>query len=614
MADRDFNIRIVTTADTSGFKEASAAADDLAARTRKASAVPAGWQAPVDVIPIPPALLKKTGAFGEGGAGIEGLTAKAAEADRTLKTAAASGLLLGANMRRARQEATTFVRELATGAPTTRTLSALLGNLPGPLLIAGVAAITLGEGLKNAVERSIRLQEEFGKGLDTVQKLAEKVRTGLAEAISPEQVVRVAQEGASAVEAQTAKVNALQNQYLGLWKTIGDEATSAIAGILSAGSGAALSWKPFQNQADKVLEQERQIQSEMQGIADAAVRTAIEVEKAFESKKVQPFSEAIQDSINTIKVLRDSQNSLKETSPTTFAKDYADFGRRIEDAQKNLAALSQEESRRHDIVTADSEGERSAQSKLNDEISYTRDRLIDLEVHARTPAEAFLKGQQTAGGLGALIEQLARQWANLNAQAAKTSTADLFKGPATQAQESLNRIRDVEADIARRREEAAETGTRFTGDRERSRAAAEEELRNLQRYQTLQRSLFPEGAGPAEQLKALGAQGLEEFEKRQERIKELRRELGLPVPAEAAAPTAYGNLPALSKEQVEAAKAASVDAERQRQAEIEAAKARGTVKTEKETPGTTKDDPHQASTKVLGDILTEVRNLNSKWA
>jgi hypothetical protein len=91
----------------------------------------------------------------------------------------------------------------------------------------------------------------------------------------------------------------------------------------------------------------------------------------------------------------------------------------------------------------------------------------------------------------------------------------------------LNRQRQTEADIAAKREEAAETGQQYSGEAERAMAAKQEELRNLQRYQALQRSMLPEGAGQQEQLKILGKQGLKEFEDRAARIQELRKQLGM---------------------------------------------------------------------------------------
>jgi 4-amino-4-deoxy-L-arabinose transferase-like glycosyltransferase len=69
----------------------------------------------------------------------------------------------------------------------------------------------------------------------------------------------------------------------------------------------------------------------------------------------------------------------------------------------------------------------------------------------------------------------------------------------------------------------------------------EDELKQLQRQQALQRSLLPEGADQGEALKRLGVEGLREFEEPAKRIKQLQQELGniaRPAPPTPIAPQA----------------------------------------------------------------------------
>lgn len=84
-----------------------------------------------------------------GAAGLAGKTAT--------EGMAAGGLLAGANLTKARQEATVLVRELTTGGNVMRTLGSLLSAFPGGITAAAIAGIGLYEGIKKTNAESEKL-------------------------------------------------------------------------------------------------------------------------------------------------------------------------------------------------------------------------------------------------------------------------------------------------------------------------------------------------------------------------------------------------------------------------------------------------------------------------
>ncbi len=141
MADQDFNIKVVTTADTSGLTKT---ADEMA-RIRQQGLLS----------PIP--------------AELSGATAVAAK--ETEKMAAAS-LLTGVNLGKARQEAIVLARELATGGNVMRTLGSLMGAFGTSITVAAIGGLLLferikswGESIKNAAEDQVKLNREIDQSV-----------------------------------------------------------------------------------------------------------------------------------------------------------------------------------------------------------------------------------------------------------------------------------------------------------------------------------------------------------------------------------------------------------------------------------------------------------------
>jgi len=155
MADQDFNIRVVTSADIGGFRQTEAEITRLETQIKNIKAQIGGGAGGL-LAPVPSELLER-GSIGEKAAdikvGYEGIASHAKEVER-------STLLWGANLTRARQETIILMRELATGAPSTRTLGSLLGSLGLPFAVAAIAGIGLKDAIESAGLAVIKLRGE----------------------------------------------------------------------------------------------------------------------------------------------------------------------------------------------------------------------------------------------------------------------------------------------------------------------------------------------------------------------------------------------------------------------------------------------------------------------
>jgi hypothetical protein len=136
MPDQDFEIKVRTTADTAGVKQIES---ELAKVSESAGK---GFPTPGQIGPVPKELA--------GDEIKEALSGAADQGERLVgefKEVAGATALSGINLTKMRQEIVTLVREVASGAPISRTLGSLLGALGGPITGAVVGGVALGEAL-----------------------------------------------------------------------------------------------------------------------------------------------------------------------------------------------------------------------------------------------------------------------------------------------------------------------------------------------------------------------------------------------------------------------------------------------------------------------------------
>ncbi len=161
MDDQDFNIKVVTTADTSGLKQT---ADEMAKIRQQ------GLLAPI------PAGLTGAKAADELGK-IYPLLPQSAAATKEIAQEAGHAAV---NIGKARAEAIILVRELASGVPPMRTLSSLLGSLGIPIAIAATAALGIYKAFQSsaeAVKKTREEQEKLNDQLSDHLRSAEKINS-----------------------------------------------------------------------------------------------------------------------------------------------------------------------------------------------------------------------------------------------------------------------------------------------------------------------------------------------------------------------------------------------------------------------------------------------------
>ena len=215
MADQDFNIKVVTTADTSGLQQINAEIERLQALDAQWDARRASLRSALTAVPA-------------------GLGGPAEVAEETEKVAAAS-LLAGTNLARARNEAVTLIREISTGAPTARTLGALLGSF-GPSLIGGALA---GIFLKNAIDQvateTNKVSAELDKTGQKVLELGIKWRNAAREATSVEDVQRVAEAGISDIDQLGKRIREVATSDLDTVQSVLDRISAGFKNAFTFG-------------------------------------------------------------------------------------------------------------------------------------------------------------------------------------------------------------------------------------------------------------------------------------------------------------------------------------------------------------------------------------------
>jgi len=493
MPDQDFKINVITTYDGGGLRKLSDDIDSVEARTRKISPANLAFVQAGGGVPIPPELLTEPGLPFE----------KTAE---ETEKAAEGAAHFGQNLTRARQEAIILARELATGVPTTRTLSSLMGALG--YQIAGVSLIAgaLYKGAALYVEYQQRINSELDQQLTKLTANAEKWRDIARATLKPEDVAKVAAAALPELEAAQAKMNQIQNQGITGFKAVID----------SMVSGATFGGTIFAHLADLQASRDAEQVERLRQLTLGNIKLGEETEKSFAAKKLEPTSKAIDEIVSKINKLKLAQEGAFKLGDIV---NFVDIGKQIANQEAQLKGIIDLEKERVDILSKDSD----IYDTLSDKINRLQSDLKGLGVSAKSPGEAFEAALRIGGAVGDQVANIARQWATLRAEQSKALQADLFKGPVTAQLESINRQKEFLAHVAAQRELAAEGIGKEVSQGDIKKEGLNEELQLLQRQQALQRQLIPEGEQPS--AKFLGTEGLREFEARAERIRSILTEL-----------------------------------------------------------------------------------------
>src|ERR1700752_4097344 len=147
----DLNINVTTTADTTGLDELNA----------KLSGVSE---------PVPDQLTAAGAKFDPVKNAFVSITQEGGAAAQAAQNIGLGATLAGAQLNKARGEATVLARELATGSVNARTVGAFLGALGPTIAVAAIAGLGLSKIISAAGEETVKFNDELKKMSDELNK------------------------------------------------------------------------------------------------------------------------------------------------------------------------------------------------------------------------------------------------------------------------------------------------------------------------------------------------------------------------------------------------------------------------------------------------------------
>ncbi len=383
MADQDFNIKVVTTADLTGLTDT---------QREMAKIRQQGLLAPI------PAGLSGTTAAEEAAKTYPLLNQGATAAEK----AANNALFMGANLGRARQEAIVLARELTTGGNVTRTLGSLLGALGPEIAVAAVGTFALYQGFKGSRDEALKLIEITDKLGAEIEATGKKQQDSIKAVTKPEDVTKVAETAIAEYDKVHAKNQEIQNKELNLFEKSVEFVRESFQRGVNVFSVSEDIVKPYTAQLNQI---KANAQAE-ENAAAANVRNAID-RATKQREKVEGLEEEISsvDKLeNQLKYLHGLQDSLDRS-----AKDY---GQKWLDAQKNIANTEKELEK---VLAAQTAIEKetakrvkdtaSDMSKTPDQFNREQAKAIDDRRAKIQAANAELKQMEYEGGPKTDIER-----------------------------------------------------------------------------------------------------------------------------------------------------------------------------------------------------------------
>jgi len=573
MGDQDFNIKVVTTADTTGIRQVSKELDDVTRKEEadfkaRIAARKLEWDKlrPPPVPPIPSApVVSEAGAAAEAatsiatiatgaavaiGAGYKKLYSVLQEASKFQETLIANTIAQGNELDKLAIKWTeaagtaesyadvgrllsSVTGELEKVADKTREVNTLTTTLTQDFEEFGLTIIRLTSGLPGLwtpfTDALRQAREEQGK----LQAVAKETALAMIDVADQSKVAwenLKLEPVTQSVEELTSKLEAYKDSRAGVNRADAD-AVQQIDFYNKRIVDTESKLKILTSTQDRLEESTKRVQESLKkvnfdNLSDPAKLDAL-------STRLKEINEDLETLGIKSKTASDILEEAKGLSPedarkaVKSAQDLVTVNGQIVSITEKITKATTDWAKLHDETLQDSreqlviaQARASGNTQLVTELEHERD--LRKEV-----TELMRKGLSYEEASHIATTQRAIK---LEQEAAGRIHEDVFKGPATAAQEAQARQRDFAAHIATQRELAAEGAGKEVTQGEAANVQRAEELRQLQRKQTLQRSLLPEGAGPAEMIKTLGPKGLKDFEADAERIKKLQaeKELGRP--------------------------------------------------------------------------------------
>lgn len=146
------------------------------------------------------------------------------------KSNVATGLA-GVNLNKAKAEALTLSREIATGSVNARTMGAFLGSLGPTLTIAGLVGFELFQLIKHSSDEAERLAKEIAKGADEIAKQVEQWDRAARSSSDFGDVAKLGEKMQPEIDKLAAKLTEFRREQLSVMARFWD-------GVVSLGADA----------------------------------------------------------------------------------------------------------------------------------------------------------------------------------------------------------------------------------------------------------------------------------------------------------------------------------------------------------------------------------------
>lgn len=344
---------------------------------------------------------------------------------------AAGGLLAGASLNKARGEALTLSREIATGSVNARTMGALLGSLGPTLTIAGIAGFVLFNGIKGAIDDAEKFTKDVEKFSDDIAKSAARMNALAAAAGSFGDTAHLADKWSVELAQIEVKMAEFRARQLGFWAGFVDAMVKELAGAFNKlfdkipGSGMELDTRgPFARNADKDVA-DAQARAK-QALADANAAVDLSLKSTADWEKAQAnLSQGIADYTKKVSDLQTKLAQIDRSTPAGFTQ-YAATAAQLQLATSRLKELNDDQDKLNKKTKTGSDTHQVITAFLREESALLKAIRQDQELVANNP---FLSIDAKNAETLALMHQ---QMAALNLEVAK-GQALLHGGPLDQA-------------------------------------------------------------------------------------------------------------------------------------------------------------------------------------
>lgn len=238
MADKEFEILLKTTADTSGIAQVKAQIAELQAQAAETSAAISGSIAGQGETKVAFDQASFTTQLEREASIRQAMLATTKEISVAQAAQVESSALIGINFSKARQEAVVLGREIATGNVRASTMGSLLGSFGTSLTIAAIAGYAVVEAIKRSGEEQQKVRDELdasSKQLDTQIKQWDELAEHATKFVD---VVSIGEKGIAEMTRLMGELDKAEKSTLGTLDKIalGSERARKTPGLFREGA------------------------------------------------------------------------------------------------------------------------------------------------------------------------------------------------------------------------------------------------------------------------------------------------------------------------------------------------------------------------------------------